>query len=97
VLKVDRAFVADACTEQGAILTRAIVDIGKGLNLQVIAEGIERPDQLRLMRSYGCEYGQGYLFSTPMDATDVLRMLCGKTPQLDASGQADRLTVGAVA
>ena len=75
VLKVDRAFVADAVTDQGAILARAIVQIGKGLDLQVIAEGIERPDQLRLMQSFGCEYGQGYLFSTPMDATDVLRLL----------------------
>ena len=63
VLKVDRAFVADAATEQGAVLARAIVEIGNGLDLHVIAEGIERPDQLRLMRAFGCDYGQGYLFS----------------------------------
>ena len=90
VLKVDRAFVADAVTDQGAILARAIVEIGKGLDLQVIAEGIERPDQLRLMQSFGCEYGQGYLFSTPMDAADVLRLLREDRCPMLASADARR-------
>ncbi len=75
VLKIDRAFVADVGSAQGAILTRAIVEIGNGLDLQVIAEGIEQPDQLDIMRSFGCVYGQGYLFSAPIDAVDVLRTL----------------------
>ena len=97
VLKVDRAFVADASTEQGAILVRAIVDIGKGLDLHVIAEGIERPEQLRMMRSFGCEYGQGYLFSTPMDPSDVLRTLRADAAPLGMPAPAERISVGAVA
>ena len=97
VLKVDRAFVSEACTDQGAILARAIVEIGNGLDLQVIAEGIERPDQLRVMRSFGCEYGQGYLFSTPMDASDVLRLLREDGPAAGSPGPDERMSIGAVA
>ena len=97
VLKVDRAFVADAITDQGAILARAIVEIGNGLNLQVIAEGIERPDQLRLMQSFGCEYGQGYLFSTPMDSADVLCLLREDGSPMAVPEMDDRMTIGAVA
>ena len=97
VLKVDRAFVSDATTEQGAVLARAIVEIGKGLDLHVIAEGIERPDQLRLMRSFGCDYGQGYLFSAPMDVPDVLRMLCAQDAPAGLPIIGERISVGAVA
>ncbi len=97
VLKVDRAFVADAATEQGAVLARAIVEIGNGLDLHVIAEGIERPDQLRLMRAFGCDYGQGYLFSAPLDAADILRMLHVEPLALELSDPDERLSVGAVA
>ncbi len=97
VLKVDRAFVAGAATDHGAILARAIVDIGKGLDLYVIAEGIERTDQLRLMRSFGCEHGQGYLFSTPMDASDAQRMLLADVSRPAVPGQLELIGVGAVA
>ncbi len=97
VLKVDRAFVSDATTEQGAVLARAIVEIGKGLDLHVIAEGIERPDQLRLMRSFGCDYGQGYLFSAPMDVPDVLHMLCPQDAPAGLPIIGERISVGAVA
>ena len=72
------------------------MEIGNGLELQVIAEGIERPDQLRLMQSFGCEYGQGYLFSAPLDAADVLRLLRDDSSPL-AQDQDDRVSVGAVA
>ena len=97
VLKVDRAFVADVGTDQGAVLARAIVEIGKGLDLHVIAEGIERPDQLRLMRSFGCDHGQGYLFSTPMDPADVLRTLRSDAAPLGMPVSGERVSVGAVA
>ncbi len=97
VLKVDRAFVSEAVTEQGAILARAIVEIGNGLHMRVIAEGIERPDQLRLMQSFGCDYGQGYLFSTPLDASDVLRLLRHDDTPMGQTGVDERLSIGAVA
>ncbi|MCY7419152.1 MAG: EAL domain-containing protein, partial [Chloroflexi bacterium] len=97
VLKIDRAFVSDSRTEQGAILARAIVDIGTGLDMQVIAEGIERPEELRLLRSFGCDYGQGYLFSTPMDAADVMRSIRAGATSLIAPLSSERLLAGAVA
>jgi EAL domain-containing protein (putative c-di-GMP-specific phosphodiesterase class I) len=97
VLKVDRAFVANVATPHGAVLARAVVEIGQGLDLHVIAEGIERTDQLRLMRSFGCDHGQGYLFSTPMDPADVLRTLRADATPLGMPLSSGRVSVGAVA
>jgi EAL domain-containing protein (putative c-di-GMP-specific phosphodiesterase class I) len=57
------------------VLAQAIVAMSQGLGLGVIAEGIERPDQLRVLRSMGCSHGQGYLFSPPIDASAVEHLL----------------------
>ncbi len=65
VLKIDRSFVGSADEPGSWVLAQAIVAMSQGLGLGVIAEGIERPDQLRVLRSMGCSHGQGYLFSPP--------------------------------
>ena len=67
--------------------------MSQGLGLRVIAEGIERPDQLKVLRAMGCSHGQGYLFSPPIDAGGVDRLL---GTRLEAP-VATRLGVGAVA
>ena len=54
-------------------------EIGAALGMQVIAEGIEHPEQLRTLRSFGCELGQGYLFSHPLDAPDFEQLLLAKS------------------
>jgi EAL domain-containing protein (putative c-di-GMP-specific phosphodiesterase class I) len=78
VLKIDQSFVKDAAIgPDGGVLARAIVEIGAALGMQVIAEGIEHPEQLRTLRSFGCELGQGYLFSHPLDAADFEKLLLG--------------------
>ena len=65
-LKIDRSFVSS----NGVIspIARAIVDLGRTLGLEVIAEGIEHLDQARWLAELGCRYGQGYLFARPMSA-----------------------------
>ncbi|HIJ74764.1 MAG TPA: EAL domain-containing protein, partial [Candidatus Hydrogenedentes bacterium] len=75
-LKIDRAFVRDmhVAAEHHQIV-KTIRMLAESLGMNVIAEGIENEDQLRQLRDLGCEYGQGYLFSPPIDtkaATDLL-------------------------
>jgi diguanylate cyclase (GGDEF)-like protein len=74
ILKIDRSFVSDGRTG-GSAIARAIVDLGRTLNLEVIAEGIELPDQARWLTDMGCRYGQGYLYARPMGAAAVEALL----------------------
>jgi diguanylate cyclase (GGDEF)-like protein len=75
VLKIDRSFVGTDDEPTSWVLAQAIVAMSQGLGLRVIAEGIERQDQLRVLRAMGCSHGQGYLFSPPIDASGVDRLL----------------------
>lgn len=75
-LKVDRSFVSsmEDGTENGEIV-RTVIALAKSLNLNVIAEGIESIHQLHQLRVLGCEYGQGFLFSRPIPATEIEKLL----------------------
>lgn len=77
VLKVDKSFVDDIedADGQAARLLHDIVGLGNGLGMEVIAEGIESPAQLPLLRSAGCHLGQGYLWSRPITAEQVSQLL----------------------
>ncbi len=67
-LKIDRSFVSNMEIQpKNATLVKSIVTLAHNLGLDVIAEGVETPKQMAILRSLGCEYGQGYLFSRPMD------------------------------
>ncbi|MQY03141.1 putative bifunctional diguanylate cyclase/phosphodiesterase [Actinomadura macrotermitis] len=69
VIKLDPSFVAGlGADETLTLLTRTIVRLGRDLGLTVVAEGIERPEQLRLLREMGCPRGQGFLVARPMAA-----------------------------
>jgi PAS domain S-box-containing protein len=69
VLKVDRSFVAriKSGNDEDCEIVRLITMLAHSLHLQVVAEGIETKDQLDFLLSLGCELGQGYLFSRPVD------------------------------
>jgi diguanylate cyclase (GGDEF)-like protein len=67
ILKIDGSFVSDAGAG-GSAIARAIVDLGRTLNLEVIAEGIEEADQARWLADMGCRFGQGYLYARPIGA-----------------------------
>jgi diguanylate cyclase (GGDEF)-like protein/PAS domain S-box-containing protein len=74
-LKVDRSFV-QAMGQDGRAgqVVASVLALARGLGLEVVAEGIERPDQLAGLRLLGCDAGQGFLFSPAADA-DALRAL----------------------
>jgi len=72
-VKIDKVFVDGAGTdgEGDDVLLRAIVDLGHSLGLTVVAEGVERPEQLDAIRRLGCEQAQGYLFGRPAPASET--------------------------
>lgn len=68
-IKVDRSFVADMTSSvQDASIVRGIVSMGHALDLEVVAEGVETEGQLRLLRRFGCDLVQGFLFARPAPA-----------------------------
>jgi diguanylate cyclase (GGDEF)-like protein len=68
-LKIDRSFITGlAHNLEGESLIHTLVQLGKALSIETIAEGIERPDELSLLRNEACDGGQGFLFARPLDA-----------------------------
>jgi diguanylate cyclase (GGDEF)-like protein/PAS domain S-box-containing protein len=73
ILKMDRSFLASNQEDSG--LAAAIIAIGTSLSLDVVAEGIERPEQIKSLRDLGCALGQGFLFAKPMHHEALLEYL----------------------
>jgi diguanylate cyclase (GGDEF)-like protein/PAS domain S-box-containing protein len=77
VLKIDRSFVLNMSDSDGTGDTiRAILVLAENLGMEVVAEGIERKEQLAELQSLHCEYGQGYYFSPPLEGealSDLIR------------------------
>ncbi|CAK0740202.1 diguanylate cyclase [uncultured Gammaproteobacteria bacterium] len=78
-LKIDRSFVRDVTTNNdAAALTEAIIAMAHRLKLKVVGEGVETLDQLRFLRSQGCDIAQGFYFSIPLSVSrfpEVVRTL----------------------
>lgn len=75
-LKIDRSFVNDMLNDQNsAIIVEAIISMSKSLGLKTIAEGIEKKEQLDHLKVLGCDYAQGYYFSKPVEANDILELI----------------------
>ena len=71
-LKIDRSFVAAMLQPAGSqALIHTLVQLGKTLELGIVAEGIEQDEQLRELRKQECDIGQGFLFAQPLDADAV--------------------------
>ncbi|UUY06408.1 EAL domain-containing protein [Pseudomonas sp. J452] len=71
-IKIDRSFVQDVLEdEDDATIVRAIIQLGKSLGMQVIAEGVETTEQEAYIIANGCNEGQGYLYSKPLPAREV--------------------------
>jgi diguanylate cyclase (GGDEF)-like protein len=74
-LKIDKSFVADLVTgSSGATIVKLAIALGQGLNLQVIAEGVETAEQLAFLQSHHCDLGQGYFFSKPIPAAAITQL-----------------------
>jgi diguanylate cyclase (GGDEF)-like protein/PAS domain S-box-containing protein len=85
IIKIDPSFVAGLGTDGTlALLTRTIVQVGHDLGIEVVAEGIERPEQLELLRAMGCGLGQGYLVARPMAAADIEALAAARQHQVPA-------------
>ncbi|MDH5231093.1 MAG: EAL domain-containing protein [Gammaproteobacteria bacterium] len=75
-LKVDRSFIQDVCNDSdGAAMVAAIIRLAHSLRLKVVAEGVEEKNQLVFLAAQGCDEAQGFLFNTPMSATDMTQWL----------------------
>ena len=96
IIKIDPSFVAGLGQDPTlTLLTRTIVQVGRDLGMQVVAEGIEQPRQLAELREMGCGYGQGFLVARPMAAPGVEALI--RTATGAPATQAPPETAGAAA
>ncbi len=75
-IKLDKSFVRDAVTDrQSGAITEAIIALGHSLGLEVVAEGVETPEQLAYLSERACDVVQGFLFGRPMAADAAIELL----------------------
>jgi diguanylate cyclase (GGDEF)-like protein len=87
ILKIARDFVATMATDRSAAtLSMAMVALAGALGLDVVAEGIERPEQVVQLRELGCALGQGYWYARPMPAASVLPWLLEREALAESGG-----------
>ena len=75
ILKIDRTFVGTGADKASTALVHALIELGSALGLKTVAEGIETADQLMRLKHEGCDAGQGFYFSHPLEVADAQRFL----------------------
>ena len=75
ILKIDRSFIDSLKKNDGSELVRAIISLANALDLDVVAEGIEKIEQLAHLQRLGCSYGQGFYFGRPESAESTRQLL----------------------
>jgi EAL domain-containing protein (putative c-di-GMP-specific phosphodiesterase class I) len=91
-IKIDRSFLSEMASDRRAArLVNGIISLAKSLNLTTVAEGVETENQLQMLRRYGCDLAQGYLFSRPLPAAEFASLIRGRTP-LTGPGRAQDVT-----
>jgi diguanylate cyclase (GGDEF)-like protein/PAS domain S-box-containing protein len=88
VLKVDRTFTERLCEANGArSIVQAIISMAKALKMRVVAEGVEREEQMFELSEMGCDYLQGFLFSRPVAPVDIPNLLKSRHSLLANGGE----------
>jgi diguanylate cyclase (GGDEF)-like protein/PAS domain S-box-containing protein len=86
VLKIDRTFVAGVDKdEQAASIVSAFIELGRGLGMTTLAEGIETEGELGFLVEHGCVLGQGFLFSRPVPPEEIIAFALGGVPLIPAA------------
>jgi diguanylate cyclase (GGDEF)-like protein/PAS domain S-box-containing protein len=94
-VKIDRSFVADVVTEPAtAALVQGLLQLGRGMGLQVIAEGIEDLDQADWLLRHGCAMAQGYAFGRPAPLPSAAEVLIGEVTDTPAEQVAGPMIEG---
>lgn len=79
-LKIDRSFIANMVEDKTSLeLVKSIISLGKNMNLEIIAEGIETKEQKDLLRKMKCDAGQGYYISKPMPESEISEFMSQNT------------------
>jgi diguanylate cyclase (GGDEF)-like protein len=92
ILKIDRSFISSMEDSNESIaLVRTLVNLGRELGLQTLAEGIEQHAQFSRLQDENCDAGQGYIFARPLDSDDVMRFLADEAAHraAAAAGEGD--------
>jgi diguanylate cyclase (GGDEF)-like protein/PAS domain S-box-containing protein len=85
IVKIDKSFVDDvAHAGAQSAIARGIIELGRAMQIQTVAEGIEVDEQAEVLRTLGCELGQGYFFARPLAAEAWSDLLC--TDPAEAAG-----------
>ncbi len=77
-LKIDREFIKNIPEKDDGSIARAITNLGKNLNKEVIAEGVETREQIDFLKRIGCYKIQGYYYSRPLDKSEFIKYACEK-------------------
>jgi EAL domain-containing protein (putative c-di-GMP-specific phosphodiesterase class I) len=86
-LKIDKSFVETMIIDHRSMaVVRAIVGLADGLDLDVVAEGIETKEQADVLRELGCVYGQGYRFARPLTSDQVMSSIAGEATKARSAG-----------
>jgi EAL domain-containing protein (putative c-di-GMP-specific phosphodiesterase class I) len=75
-IKIDQSFVNDMLTDSNdAAIIQMILTIGKAIQCNIVAEGVEQLEQFELLKKFGCCFFQGYYFSKPIQLADFEKMV----------------------
>lgn len=86
ILKIDRSFTAELGRDGASLpIVEAIVRLAHGLKMRVVAEGLETPEQVALLRGIGCDAGQGYVFAKPLPPPEVEPLLRSASAAAEAA------------
>ena len=84
-LKIDQSFIRDIATNpDDATIVDTIIQMGRNLNMDVVAEGVEEEAQLVFLQEHGCTYAQGLLFGDPMSSDNYLELLLAQADGTDS-------------